>query len=1345
MKLLYLAFIEGSFPQLLTKIDQQFRAMKRHNPDTHCVIIGANGGRTPLEGLELQYVDLAELYTSSSFRSAHFTIAEQVITQLNPDIIYFRYPFFDAAAFEFSKKFPNIVYETQTIAANEVAPEDAAVERHFGPQILANAAGIVAVTSEILRHDLNRSPKRLPGYVMSNGIDPDSLPLSPASSKTDEINLLCAAQFAPWHGIDRLIEGLSLLPDRRGIRLHLAGEGGELTRYRLLVEKNGLENHVIFHGRVDSAQLEELGKICQVAIGSLALHRLGLTQFCVLKNREYCLRGIPFVYAGEDVDFSPDLPFVRVFPANDEPIDFAKLIDFALWVTARPLIREEARHYALTHLSWYRKVEGLVKFLQAVHRKRASTLHAELTNQPLVSVVIPCYNQAHFLGEAVESVVAQTYSNWECLIVNDGSTDDTSGVARTLIERYPGCVIRLVEKKNGGLPDARNAGIRASVGKYWLPLDADDKLDPAFMKKAVAVLESKPEVAFVYSDIRHFGVRNDIYPLPDFDPETMIHTDNVGCVCSLVRRSVWDDVGGYDATMREGYEDWDFWVACIEKKWHGHRIPEPLFWYRKREGSMLEGSNRKRERLMARIVVNHQSLYSERRLQDARMILDGMQKGTQTPRVLIACTHFWPSVGGVEVIAENLGAHLVSDGYRVDIATLEHPQRTFDRHRGCTILSLNHNHHESGAPLWVLQLRHLVVSGEYNACILLSNPTTNLIWAVENAPVPAHTKIIIQPIINIDDYREWQGNREFRARLGSLLRKSTAAVALTQTGVDAAFMKEEGVSPIYLPNAVDRRDSALHFRKAHNISEESFLILHVANLYRVKNHIGLLATLRRLPDDCQLVMVGHPAGEPDYIAEFHHELAHHPRVLHIPGLTSDAVAAAMAAADIVVLSSHGEVSPVCILEAMSHATPWIATPECGTVHEHAGGIVTSLDRFLPTILALKDNPTVSRQLGNAGFWHWENCYSWPRVIRGWEELIDKGTMTTGFDMPEDIAHSMTDLTTQMRQLIQRTAAVNRPPFRVIALISAHNEGDVIYHVIGDMIRQGIEVYLINHCSTDNTVAEASKWLGNGLIHIENFPQDAGYPEANNRKYVWSQILKRKEELAAQLDADWFIHSDADEFREAPWPDTTLREGIWVADKMGFSAIDFDLFNFRPVNNCFVPGTDVRKALTMYEGCENFNSKQIKAWKNTDSRVDIVSSGGHDINFEGRKVFPIKFILRHYPIRSQEHGIRKVFEERKNRFYVEERKIGWHVQYDSVSNKNHNFLHDPTNLTIYDGCSARLRLLSRDALRIANELRSDDRMNVKASNSSTCSYTNSTLVNNILRPYGKNYLAPLPCL
>ena len=141
----------------------------------------------------------------------------------------------------------------------------------------------------------------------------------------------------------------------------------------------------------------------------------------------------------------------------------------------------------------------------ACHQEVSFTFVKKDGSSPKVSVVIPCYNQAHFLTEAVESVVEQTFTDWECLIVNDGSPDNTSEVSRKLIERYPGKRIKLLEKPNGGLADARNYGIAWAQGKYILPLDSDDMIHPDMLSKTVHFLDNNPSIAIVYTDLMHFG------------------------------------------------------------------------------------------------------------------------------------------------------------------------------------------------------------------------------------------------------------------------------------------------------------------------------------------------------------------------------------------------------------------------------------------------------------------------------------------------------------------------------------------------------------------------------------------------------------------------------------------------------------------------------------------------------------------------------------------------------------------------------------------------------------------------------------------------------------------------
>lgn len=132
--------------------------------------------------------------------------------------------------------------------------------------------------------------------------------------------------------------------------------------------------------------------------------------------------------------------------------------------------------------------------------------------------------------------------------------------------------------------------------------------------------------------------------------------------------------------------------------------------------------------------------------------------------------------------------------------------------------------------------------------------------------------------------------------------------------------------------------------------------------------------------------------------------------------------------------------------------------------------------------------------------------------------------------------------------------------RVVALIATYNERRFIEPCLRHLGEQGIDAYLIDNCSTDDTVAIAEHRLGRGLIGIESFPRGEG------DIYDWRSLLTRKEELARELDADWFIHLDPDEIRLPPSSTQTLVQAIEAADSEGFNAVNFVEFTFVPTRD-----------------------------------------------------------------------------------------------------------------------------------------------------------------------------------
>ena len=233
--------------------------------------------------------------------------------------------------------------------------------------------------------------------------------------------------------------------------------------------------------------------------------------------------------------------------------------------------------------------------------------------------------------------------------------------------------------------------------------------------------------------------------------------------------------------------------------------------------------------------------------------------------------------------------------------------------------------------------------------------------------------------------------------------------------------------------------------------------------------------------------------------------------------------------------------------------------------------------------------------------------------------------------------------------------------RLVAIVSAYNEEDIIGPALAHLVAQGASVYLLDDGSTDRTLANAKEAAGSGLIGVETLPPVAR--EDGTGAYCWSRILDRKAQLAHTLDGEWFIHQDADEFRESPWPHLSLADAVGLVDRLGWNAIDFEVFDFVPAGEDFLPGQDPVSTFRRYHPAAEYDRLQIRCWKKTAAPVDLTTTGGHEARFPGRRVFPVRFPMRHYPIRSAAQGERKVFRDRKPRFDPEERARGWHVQYD----------------------------------------------------------------------------------
>jgi glycosyltransferase involved in cell wall biosynthesis len=228
---------------------------------------------------------------------------------------------------------------------------------------------------------------------------------------------------------------------------------------------------------------------------------------------------------------------------------------------------------------------------------------------PTVTVVIPCFNHGAFVRAAVDSALGQVGAEVRVVIVEDGSTDGTTPAA---CDACVGERVRVIHQENLGLPAARNRGAAGAESQFLVFLDADDWIEPEFVRKlAMAMADAGPEVSHAFCQEKLVDKGTGVWKVPEWDPVLLLLT-NIHPVTTLLKRERFEAVGGFDETMRGGYEDWEFWLRVLERGWRGVRVREPLFvWRRHSHSTMVMNIIRNHAALFAAIRSKHQALYRE--------------------------------------------------------------------------------------------------------------------------------------------------------------------------------------------------------------------------------------------------------------------------------------------------------------------------------------------------------------------------------------------------------------------------------------------------------------------------------------------------------------------------------------------------------------------------------------------------------------------------------------------------------------------------------------------------------------------------------------------------------------
>ena len=226
---------------------------------------------------------------------------------------------------------------------------------------------------------------------------------------------------------------------------------------------------------------------------------------------------------------------------------------------------------------------------------------------PKISVIVPCYNQAQYLDECLQSVLDQTYQNWECMIVNDGSPDYTAEIAASWVAKDNR--FKYIYKENGGLSSARNAGIEMAEGEYILPLDADDKIGNDYVFLALKEFEKDIELKVVYCLAEKFGTETRPWILPEFSL-SLICCENMIFCSAFFKKEDWKLAGGFDTNLIYGIEDWEFWIAILKNGGKVIKINRVCFYYRIKKNSMVKELDYKKLKYSYNYInIKHADLY----------------------------------------------------------------------------------------------------------------------------------------------------------------------------------------------------------------------------------------------------------------------------------------------------------------------------------------------------------------------------------------------------------------------------------------------------------------------------------------------------------------------------------------------------------------------------------------------------------------------------------------------------------------------------------------------------------------------------------------------------------------
>jgi glycosyltransferase involved in cell wall biosynthesis len=229
------------------------------------------------------------------------------------------------------------------------------------------------------------------------------------------------------------------------------------------------------------------------------------------------------------------------------------------------------------------------------------------TNQPKVSIITSCFNREKFIAETLACVQKIHYSNWECIVVDDGSTDNSAKIIQEFVQKDDR--FKYLYHSNSGISITKNVAIANSSGKYIFPLDSDDLISPEYIPEAVKIMEKNLNVKVVYADGVYFGTKNKKWRLAEYSFNELLISN---CIhnSAMFRRIDFDKTNGYDPELLIN-EDWDLWINILKSGGEVVKIKKKYFFYRKHEDSSIVKYPQRDDEMLKLLYQKNKDVYDQ--------------------------------------------------------------------------------------------------------------------------------------------------------------------------------------------------------------------------------------------------------------------------------------------------------------------------------------------------------------------------------------------------------------------------------------------------------------------------------------------------------------------------------------------------------------------------------------------------------------------------------------------------------------------------------------------------------------------------------------------------------------